>query len=293
MNEAEELLINFGENRANAELLASTSVQAIQMPLCYFFMKMTSTDCINLIKYDLEEWSHINRPSEDRILLYYFITDYISCGLASPVYHTEFNNNLHSDKSKMKLLKEIITIWNVLFKYYTVTSLNVEFVKRLIVSLERQFVELLKSVSAAGNKHLFQFNTIVKNINYRIAVFEKTILNTQVLHTLSNNVELYASNKNGISDIENKVPKQVLSVQGLTNQNTKHILALDNKKPKLNLHDVDQQLSKKPKPISTDVHSVSNFFNKSDTIHILPPEQKLNAFQIMMLNAKKRKTKMK
>lgn len=76
-----------------------------------------------LQKYDLKEWSDINRPSDDRILLYYFITDYISCGLSSPVYHTEFHKNLHSDKSKMKLLKEIITIWDVLFKRYTVTSM--------------------------------------------------------------------------------------------------------------------------------------------------------------------------
>lgn len=146
-------------------------------------------------------------------------------------------------------------------------GLNVEFIKRLVVSLECQFIRLSKSVPAAENHYSFQFNTVVKYINCRIEMFEKTILDNQNLHTLSNNVEqLYVSNKNKLSDIENEIPKQLVSVQGLIDQNMenmKHILTSNNEELKLNLDDFDQQLSKKPKLISNDVYNVLDVCSKS------------------------------
>lgn len=72
-----------------------------------------------LQKYELYNWK--NETANDKIYLYYFITDYISCGLGSPSYYTEFHKTLQSDKSKTKLLKDLLTVWDYVFKHYSIT----------------------------------------------------------------------------------------------------------------------------------------------------------------------------
>lgn len=58
----------------------------------------------------------------ERILLNYIITDYINCGLSSPMFYTVFHKTLQSDKSKIKLLKDLTKYWDYLLKNYEITS---------------------------------------------------------------------------------------------------------------------------------------------------------------------------
>lgn len=71
----------------------------------------------------------MSQPNIEKILLNYLISDYISCGLSSPVYHSVFNKSLQSDKSKMKLLKDLVALWDYLFKNYEITSMYIVYVK--------------------------------------------------------------------------------------------------------------------------------------------------------------------
>lgn len=73
-------------------------------------------------KSELNDWANLNQPSMERILLNYIITDYISCGLSSPTFYTVFNTTLQSNKSKVKLLKDLTTFWDCLFNNYKITS---------------------------------------------------------------------------------------------------------------------------------------------------------------------------
>lgn len=74
-------------------------------------------------KRESDDWANLNQPSTEIILLNYIITDYISCGLSSPTFYTVFHTTLQSKKSKLKLLKDLITLWDCLFKNYEITSM--------------------------------------------------------------------------------------------------------------------------------------------------------------------------
>lgn len=76
-----------------------------------------------LQKNKLDDWSNQNQPTLEKILHNYLITDYISCGLSSPTFHTVFQRTLQSNKSKTKLIKNLIMTWDCLFKIYKLTSM--------------------------------------------------------------------------------------------------------------------------------------------------------------------------
>jgi len=59
----------------------------------------------------------------ERILLFYLVTDYIGCGLSSPEFHTIFYKNLSTEASKIKLLNDLVKIWDSLFKNYKILSM--------------------------------------------------------------------------------------------------------------------------------------------------------------------------
>lgn len=80
-------------------------------------------------KHEIDGWSRLNQPSIEKILLNYLISDYISCGLSSPVYYSVFNKPLQSNKSKIKFLKDVIASWECLFKNYEITSMYTDFVQ--------------------------------------------------------------------------------------------------------------------------------------------------------------------
>lgn len=70
----------------------------------------------------MQDFLDSNRSFEDKILLNYFITDYIACGLSSTAFHTEFNKTLSKEKSKIKLIKRLMFNWSGLFKSFEITS---------------------------------------------------------------------------------------------------------------------------------------------------------------------------
>jgi len=59
----------------------------------------------------------------ERILLFYLVTDYIGCGLSSPEFHSVFYKNLSTEASKIKLLNDLVKIWDSLFKNYKIPSM--------------------------------------------------------------------------------------------------------------------------------------------------------------------------
>jgi len=58
----------------------------------------------------------------ERILIFYLVTDYIGCGLSSPEFHTVFHKYLNTETSKIKLFKDLVKIWDNLFKNYKISS---------------------------------------------------------------------------------------------------------------------------------------------------------------------------
>lgn len=112
-------------------------------------------------------------------------------------------------------------------------------------------------------------------------MFEKNILNTQVLCTLNNdNMKLYMSNKK-VPNIKNKIPKQsdkskvFLAIQNLTNQNKSNIknkkhTTLNKGKQNFNLENQKSyidQYSKKPKLISNYEQDVLHMNIKSSKLY--------------------------
>lgn len=72
-------------------------------------------------KNEFDNWSNMNQPIMEKILVNYLITDYISCGLSSPIFHAIFHSTLRSNSSKIQLLKMLMTIWDCLLKAYSIT----------------------------------------------------------------------------------------------------------------------------------------------------------------------------
>ncbi|XP_060849147.1 uncharacterized protein LOC132928472 [Rhopalosiphum padi] len=306
-----ELITHFDSIYNFAEVLALKSVREIEIPVCSSLIQLTSTDCLKLMKYELDKWSNHNELTMERILIFYLVTDYIGCGLSSPEFHTVFHKYLNTETSKIKLFKDLVKIWDNLFKNYKIS--NIDFVKNLIVGLERIFLKI--SILVPDDHIKFKCNKVMDKINYYIKEYEKNIL---VNDTLSNNSmqQLFTYDKNRVLGIENIVPTVSVksevnhSIQNLVQQNKQkkevmeksieHNMTLNNLLQKTNIdlqkHNsetlIDNHFPKKPKLMSSDV------LNRSTTtdpdITIVPHEQKkLNAFQIMMLNAKKQKTKLK
>ncbi|XP_022164015.1 uncharacterized protein LOC111029357 [Myzus persicae] len=289
-----------------AEVLALKSVREIQMPVCNFLTQLTSTDCLKLMKHEMNKWSDRNESME-RILLFYLVTDYIGCGLSSPGYHAVFHKNLNTETSKIKLLNDLLKIWDSLFKNYKIS--NIDFIKKIIVCLERLFIKM--SILVPDNHVKFKCNKVIDKINYCIKEYEQNILDDDTSSDDDMQQQLNCNMKKVIG-IENIVPKTTVqskencSIKNLvqTNKRKSEVLdkssecmILNDKQQKLNMdlqkHNskslIDHHLLKKPKIMS------SSMLNRSATSDIdcsvtVPHEQvNLNAFQIMMLNAKKQK----
>ncbi|XP_025194963.1 uncharacterized protein LOC112594413 [Melanaphis sacchari] len=311
LNES-ELITHFDSIYRSAEVLALKRVCEIQIPICNSLTQLTSTDCLKLMKNELDKWSKFKESSVERTLIFYLITDYIGCGLSSPEFHTVFHKYLNTEPSKIKFLKDLLKIWDSSFNNYKIP--NIDFIKNLMVSLEHIF---LKMSTLVPDDHIkFKCNKVMDKINYYIKEYEKNILDN---HTLSNNnmQQLITCDKNRVLGIENIVPKVSVksevnySIKNLVQQNKRkkevmeksieHNIILNNLPQKINMnlqkHNsetlIDHHFTKKPKLMPSDVLNRSTTTDP-DIITIVPHEQKkLNAFQIMMFNAKKQKTKSK
>lgn len=266
----------------------------------------------------MDNWSNKNQSSTDRLLIHYFITDYISCGLSSPSYYSEFQRTLQSDKSKIKLLKTLLKIWDYLFKHnsinckykckivkfiliYTCISIcinllilgtNIEFVKKIVDGLERLFVIISNLIPDNNNKLLC--NNVLDKIKHCIKLYEHYNSGMHVPHTSINDI-----------GIENKVPKKPNELEGhlsrqslgqsmktLTNQKIQIVenkihLTLNYEQDRNLNHQksnsesyIDHHLSIKPKPISKDV------LNKSTKTGMLI----FNAYNLITIKCIIRKT---
>ncbi|VVC26625.1 Hypothetical protein CINCED_3A002664 [Cinara cedri] len=299
-----ELLTNFHKTYSDAQELALNTIHVIEMPICNFLSDLTSRDCIYLMSNKFEDFSILKQPFTEILLQSYLITDYISCGLSSPSFHSIFIKTLLSDGSKKKLIKKLLQIWDCLFKKLKITDQNVVFVKHLIFSLERVIDKISKSV--IDDYIQLICNKFKNQIKYCIQKYDQSILEKEVLFTLSSAYELQNSNKKRDLDIEytfsNKSKVNFSSsfqqiLQKKPNLKSTTCNMLNNKQH--DAHDyseplVDQNLSKKPKLMSMDVeNTILHESNKlvSDRILVKPLEPKLNAFQVLMLSAKKLKSK--
>uniref|UniRef100_A0A2S2PTA9 Uncharacterized protein n=1 Tax=Schizaphis graminum TaxID=13262 RepID=A0A2S2PTA9_SCHGA len=305
-----ELITHFDSIYNFAEVLALKSVREIQIPVYSSLIQLTSTDCLKLMKYELDKWSNHNESTMERILIFYLVTDYISCGLSSPEFHTVFHKYLNTETSKIKLLKDLVKIWDNLFKNYKIS--NIDFVKNLIVGLKRIFLKM--SILVPDDHIKFKCNKVMDKVDYYIKEYEKNIL---VNDTNNSMQQLFTYDKNRVLGIENIVPTVSVksevnhSIQNLVQQNKRkkevmeknieHNMTLNNLLQKTNMdlqnHNseilINNHFPKKPKLMSSDVLNRSTTTDP-DNITTIPHEQKkLNAFQIMMLNAKKQKTKLK
>jgi len=161
---------------------------------------------------------------------------------------------------------------------------DIDFVKNLIVSLERIFLKI--SILVPDDHIKFKCNKVMDKINYYIKEYEKNIL---VNDTLSNNSmqQLFTYDKNRVLGIENIVPTVSVksevnhSIQNLVQQNKQkkevmeksieHNMTLNNLLQKTNIdlqkHNsetlIDNHFPKKPKLMSSDV------LNRSTTTGII------------------------
>ncbi|KAE9539982.1 hypothetical protein AGLY_005234 [Aphis glycines] len=304
-----ELITHFESIYNFAEVLALKNVREIQIPVCSSLTQLTSKDCLKLMKYELDKWSNLKESPMEKMLVFYLVTDYICCGLSSPEFHIVFHKYLNTEPSKIKLLKDLVNIWANLFKNFKIP--NIDFVKNLMAGLERIFFKF--SILVPDDHIKFKSNKLMDKINYYMKEHEKNILDN---HTLGNNnmQQLPTYDKNIVLGIENIIPKIPIksevnySIQNLLQQNKRkkqvmensleHNMTLNNLPEKNNM-DIQKRNSetlivhhfpKKPKLMSSDVLNRSTT-TEFDNITTIPHEQKkLNAFQIMMLNAKKLKT---
>lgn len=190
----------------------------------------------------------MNQSSEERIFLTYLVTDYISCGLSSPDFYPEFYKHIHPNKSKVKLVKKVLKMWDCLLKNYEITSmyinlifistcvfyktfiildLNAKFVKKFVVSLAHLFVKISNLVPEY--KIILCWNKIIDKFKLNIKMYEQSILSSQQhLEQNSNNeMQLKNSAEEKYLGIENITPKKIneskmnFSVQSYVDQNSK------------------------------------------------------------------------
>lgn len=203
---------------------------------------------IYLQKYELDQSSNMNQSSEERIFLSYLVTDYISCGLSSPNFYPEFYKYIYPNKSKVKLVKRVLKLWDCLLKNYKITSmyinlifictcvfhkiviildLNAKFVKHFVVSLAHLFVKISNLVPEY--KIILCWNTIIDKFKLNIKMYEQSILSSQQhLEQISNN-EMQLKNPIEEKDlgIENIIPNKIngskmnFSVRSYVDQDSK------------------------------------------------------------------------
>lgn len=209
----------------------------------------------------------MNQSSEERIFLSYLVTDYINCGLSSPDFYPEFYKNIHPNKSKVKLVKKLLIMWDCLLKNYTITSMyiciffykliliytcvyhktfiildiNVKFVKTFVVSLSHLFVKISNLVPEY--KIILRWNKIIDTFKLNIKMYEQSILSSQLIS--NNKIQLKNSIVEKDLGIENITPKKINeskmnhSVRSFIDQNSKfkkldtESLTLDNENIKV------------------------------------------------------------
>lgn len=245
----------------------------------------------------MDNWSVKNQTSTDGLLIHYFITDYICCGLSSPSYYSEFQKTLQSDKSKIRLLKDLLKNWDYLFKHYSINckykcnivnfvltytcmyvpinyiillilGTNIDFVKKIVDSLERLFVMISNLIPDNNNK--LQYNNVLDKIKHFIKLYEHYNSGMHTPHTSINDIGIKNKVPKETNELEGHLSQQSLgqSMKTSTNQkiqnveNKKH-LALNNEQDRnLNLKNsesfTDHHLSIKPKPISNNVQNLLN-----------------------------------
>lgn len=71
----------------------------------------------------LNDLKSLNQPTMETILLNYFLTDYISCGFSSPIFHSVFHKYILSDDAKRSLIRLIIKVWSSIFEQFEITSM--------------------------------------------------------------------------------------------------------------------------------------------------------------------------
>lgn len=166
---------------------------------------------------------------------------------------------------------------------YIIFILDIDFVKNLMVSLERLFIKM--TILVPDDLIKFKSSKVIAKINYYIKEYEQNISDG---HTLGNNCmqQPLTCNKNRVLGIENIVPKTLVKsevnycIQNLVQQNkqkgdamdkSKKCMTLNSPSQKMNTElqkpnsetEVDHHLPKKPKLMSSDV------LNRSTTSGIL------------------------
>jgi len=117
-------------------------------------------------------------------------------------------------------------MYNILF---LILGLNVEFVKRLTVILNRVFAGLSNLIPDFNIA--CQWNRVIDKINHNIRVYEVNILNKQVCFNNSSDINIQANNLLKEKDLsnENKIPKK--TCYSNLNMNTISLIS-QQKKPK-------------------------------------------------------------
>lgn len=83
-----------------------------------------------------------------------------------------------------------------------ILGVNVDFIKLFVVSLERLFLK----ISNFHNCIKFQCIQVINRLKYSVKLFNQSVLDCQVLHTLNdNNNDKHTSNNKKVFNIENKI----------------------------------------------------------------------------------------
>lgn len=145
---------------------------------------------------------------------------------------------------------------------YIIFILDIDFVKNLMVSLERLFIKM--TILVPDDHIKFKCNKVIVTINYYIKEYEQNILDN---HTLSNNCmqQQLTCNKNRVLGIENIVPMTSVksevnnSIQDLVQQNKRKKDGTDKNIDCMTLNNIPQKshvdLQKHNSETLVDLHS--------------------------------------
>ncbi|XP_050429414.1 uncharacterized protein LOC126838769 [Adelges cooleyi] len=278
-----ELLAYYNKMYHITEELALKTLVDTEIPVYSSFIYLTSENCYDIIKNELDDWSNMNQPLPERMLLIYLLSDYISCGFSNPSLYATFNTTLKTNKSKRTLLKSLVSIWYYLFKALKITSLNIESIKRFVVVLERLFCKISKSLN--DNWITIKFKEITELVEHYIKKYDQELKSIQAIqHSSGNNIHSENFKKRPMNNLDMNLSSNKSKIQKI---DVRQIQKSDMQENKQNIKRITENVQ--PIFVHKQVVLLQNNMKPYLNEKVFIQKPQLNVFQAMMSNAKVQK----